>query len=319
MNTLKWLIRREMWEHKGMLVWAPAAVAGLIAAMTAMAIFFGRNISFTHDAGESQLGSVTIAGHMREQMVDGMAQTYMASAVPLYMMLGFLVFFYCLGALHDERRDRSLLFWKSLPVSDQLTVLSKAVLALVVTPLITTGIAIVLSLFVVLCACAVLLVHGTNLFGSLLASPEFYLTPLRVLGMLPVYLLWALPTVGWLLLVSSMARSKVFLWAVGIPLVSAVLLRWAEHSLNLAIDAGWFIENIVGRLLLGVAPGSWFLFEMHGDAVAGLANKQELFHPNTLLAASWSTLGTASAWLGVAAGVAMLAGAVWMRRRREEG
>ncbi len=124
---------------------------------------------------------------------------------------------------------------------------------------------------------------------------------------------------GWLLLVSSMARSKVFLWAVGIPLVSAVLLRWAEHSLNLAIDAGWFIENIVGRLLLGVAPGSWFLFEMHGDAVAGLANKQELFHPNTLLAASWSTLGTASAWLGVAAGVAMLAGAVWMRRRREEG
>jgi ABC-2 type transport system permease protein len=319
MNTMKWLIRREMWEHKGMLVWAPAVVAALIAAMASLAIFFGRTISFSHDSGESQIGSVTIEGHMRDQIIDGMAQTYMATAIPLYMMLGFLVFFYCLGALHDERRDRSLLFWKSLPVSDHMTVLSKAVLALVITPLITTAIAIVLSLFVALCACIVLLMHGTNLFGGLLSNPEFYLTPLRVLGMLPVYLLWALPTVGWLLLVSSMARSKVFLWAVGIPVVSSLLLLWAERSLHLAISAGWFIEKIVDRILLGVLPGSWFLFEMHSDAVAGLVGKQEILNADTLLAASWHTLGTLSAWLGVAAGIAMLAGAAWMRRRREEG
>jgi ABC-2 type transport system permease protein len=319
MNTMKWLLRREMWEHKGMLVWAPAAVAGVIAAMASMALFFGRNISFTHDAGPSQIGSVTIEGHMRDQIIDGMAQTYMAASVPLYLMLGFLVFFYCLGALHDERRDRSLLFWKSLPVSDHMTVLSKAVLALIVAPLITTAIAIVLSLFVALCACTVLLMHGTNLFGGLLASAEFYMTPLRVLGMLPVYLLWALPTVGWLLLVSSMARSKVFLWAVGVPMVTSLLLLWAERSLNLAVNAGWFIEKIVDRILLGVLPGSWFLFEIHSDTVAGLANRQELLHPNTLLATSWQTLGTTSAWLGVVAGLAMLAGATWMRRRREEG
>jgi ABC-2 type transport system permease protein len=319
MNTMKWLIRREMWEHKGMLVWAPTVVAGLIAAMASLALFLGRNISFGHEAGQTQVGTVTIEGHMRDQVIDGMAQTYMAAAVPLYLMLGFLVFFYCLGALHDERRDRSLLFWKSLPVSDHMTVFSKAMLALVITPLIITAIAIVLSVFVVLCACTVLLMHGTNLFSGLLGSPDFYLTPLRVLGMLPVYLLWALPTVGWLLLVSSMARSKVFLWAVGIPVVSALLLLWAERSLNLAVNAGWFIEKIVDRILLGVVPGSWFLFELHSDTVAGLAGKQELFQANTLLAASWNTLGTASAWLGAIAGVAMLAGATWMRRRREEG
>ena len=319
MNKMKWLIRRELWEHKGMLVWAPAVVAALIAAMASLALFMGRNISFNHDGDASQLGQVAIEGHMRDKIVDGMAQTYMAAALPLYLMLGFLVFFYCLGALHDERRDRSLLFWKSLPVSDRMTVLSKAVLALVVAPLITTAIAMVLSLFVVLCACAVLLMHGTNLFGGLLATPEFYLTPLRVLGLLPVYLLWALPTVGWLLLVSSMARSKVFLWAVGTPVVASLLLLWAERSLNLAVNANWFIEKIVDRILLGVVPGSWFLFEMHSEGVTSLADHQQLFQPNTLLAVSWNTLGSASAWLGVAAGVAMLAGAAWMRRRREEG
>ena len=43
------------------------------------------------------------------------------------MLTAFLVgVFYCLDALHGERRDRSILFWKSLPVSDLTTVLAKA-------------------------------------------------------------------------------------------------------------------------------------------------------------------------------------------------
>jgi hypothetical protein len=82
--------------------------------------------------------------------------------MPVLMVLGLLVFFYCLGALHDERRDRSLLFWKSLPVSDFTTVMSKLLLAVVVAPLITMGIAIVLGLVVLVAACIMLLTHGTN-------------------------------------------------------------------------------------------------------------------------------------------------------------
>jgi ABC-2 type transport system permease protein len=88
------------------------------------------------------------------------------------------------------------------------TVLSKLLLAVVIAPLITLGIGIVLSLVLVLAACFMLLSHGTNLFGALLSSPDFYLTPLRMIGLLPVYILWALPTVGWLLMVSSMVRSS---------------------------------------------------------------------------------------------------------------
>jgi ABC-2 type transport system permease protein len=234
MKTMKWLIKREMWEHKGMLVWAPTVIAAVVAVMGLAAVFLGKNINFGQDGDMVNIGTVTIEGAMRTRIAETLSQAYMVSAMPVLMVLGFLVFFYCLGALNDERRDRSLLFWKSLPVSDLTTVLSKLLLAVVIAPLITLGIGIVLSLVLVLAACFMLLSHGTNLFGALLSSPDFYLTPLRMIGLLPVYILWALPTVGWLLMVSSMVRSKVFLWAVGTPLVASLLLLWAEKAIRLS-------------------------------------------------------------------------------------
>ena len=316
MKTMKWLIKREMWEHKGMLVWAPTVIAAVVAVMGLAAVFLGKNINFGQDGDMVNIGTVTIEGAMRTRIAETLSQAYMVSAMPVLMVLGFLVFFYCLGALNDERRDRSLLFWKSLPVSDLTTVLSKLLLAVVIAPLITLGIGIVLSLVLVLAACFMLLSHGTNLFGALLSSPDFYLTPLRMVGLLPVYILWALPTVGWLLMVSSMVRSKVFLWAVGTPLVASLLLLWAEKAMHFGINASWFVTHIVNRILLGVVPGSWLGFETPALA---LRQAEQPPGPASIFDASWATLGGASVWLGAAAGIAMLAAAVYMRRRREEG
>ena len=314
MKTMKWLIKREFWEHKGMVVWAPAVVAGLIALLTLGGLLLGRNMAFE---GSSKL-SVELGGEARDATIAMLADVYMAFSVPILIILGFLVFFYCLGALHDDRRDRSLLFWKSLPVSDQMTVLSKAALALVAIPLVSVLIGIALSLVITLLLGVSMAMHGLNLIGPVLSSPSFYLSPLRLLGLLPVYLLWALPTVGWLLLVSSWARSKVFLWAVGAPLVTAVLIAWANKIFGLGMAPGWFMENIVSRMLLGVAPGNWF---MHSRINPHQLVQEGAEHVRNadLFSASWSTLGTPSLWIGVAAGVAMIAGAVWLRRWREEG
>ncbi|HWW69022.1 MAG TPA: hypothetical protein VN089_03710 [Duganella sp.] len=317
MKTMKWLIKREMWEHKGMLVWAPAVIATLVAVMALVAATLDKNISVNGDGSPSQILSVTLAGKVRTQVVETMAQAYMASSAPVLLVLGFLVFFYCLGALHDERRDRSLLFWKSLPVSDSMTVLSKVLLAAVVAPLITLGIGFVLSLLVLLIGAFLLLTHGTNVFGELLITPDLYLTPLRMLGLLPLYVLWALPTVGWLLMVSSMARSKVFLWAVGTPLVTALLLLWADKAMHLGINSAWFVSKIVSRLLLSVVPGAWLLFDEANISMEHVPHRLPV--PQTIFGVSWSTLGNANVWIGAAAGVAMIAVAIWMRRRREEG
>ncbi|MDR7051089.1 ABC-2 type transport system permease protein [Duganella sp. 3397] len=316
MKTMKWLVKRELWEHKGMLVWTPVVVAGMIAALALLAIFLGKQVQFSGEAAAAQSLTVSIHGQARASLVDTLAQGYIVAAVPVYMVLGFLVFFYCLGALNDERRDRSILFWKSLPVSDRTTVLSKAFTALVVAPLIVVGIALALSLVLLLAVVIKLSLHGTVLFGDLLATPELYLAPLRVLGLLPVYVLWALPTVGWLLMISSMVRSKVFVWAVGLPLGAALLMVWGQKMLGFDLNVGWFISNITNRVLLGVVPGSWVWFD--GRTLV-LSEEHGLPTAASAFMYSWSTLGNVGLWIGVAAGIAMIAVAIRMRRRREEG
>lgn len=315
MRTMKWLIMREMWEHKGMLVWTPAVIAGLMFALVLVSLL-GHGTDFHPQINGTVINQVTIEGKMRTQIAAGLAQVYLGSALPVLMVLSLIVFFYCLGALHDERRDRSLLFWKSLPVSDFTTVMSKLLLAVVVAPLITIGIAVALGLVIVLAACVMLAMHGTNMFGAILAQPDFYLAPLRLVGLLPVYVLWALPTVGWLLMVSSMARSKVFLWAVGTPVIGSLLLLWAEKVLQFGFDAGWIASHITNRILLGVVPGSWLVFSKDTVTLEHEAHKLAL--PDTIFNASWQTLGGVSVWIGAAAGVAMIAVAVYMRRHREE-
>jgi len=313
MKTMKWLIKREMWENKGMLFWTPVVIAGAVAALVLCSLFLGK-MGALHIDGQN-IGSVTIEGQARMRIAETLAQVYVAAGTPVLMVLGLLVFFYCLGALHDERRDRSLLFWKSLPVSDVKTVMSKLLLAVVVAPLITMGIAIALGLLLLVATCIMLLTHGTNMFGAVLAQPDFYLTPLRLIGLLPVYALWALPTVGWLLMVSSMARSKVFLWAVGTPVITSLLMLWAEKVLSLGFDTGWFASHITGRLLLSVIPGSWL--DLNKEQARAMA-EQHMSMPEAIFNASWSSLGSVNLWIGAAAGAAMIAVAVTMRRRREE-
>ncbi|MRW88475.1 hypothetical protein GJ699_00580 [Duganella sp. FT80W] len=314
MKTMKWLLKREMWEHKGMLLWTPVAIAGAIAALVFCSLFLGKMNQMMVDG--APVTSITIEGSARLRIAQVLSEAYVGAGMPVLMVLGLLVFFYCLGALNDERRDRSLLFWKSLPVSDLTTVLSKVLMALVVAPLITLGIALVLGVVTLLTSCLMLLSHGTNLFGELLVLPSLYLTPLRLLGLLPVYILWALPTVGWLLMVSSMARSKVFLWAVGTPVITSLLLMWAQKILHLGIDAGWFASNIINRILLGVMPGAWF--PMTGDRVQLEIAARNGDVSEAIFNGSWATLGGVGVWVGAVAGVGMIAIAVWMRRRREE-
>jgi ABC-2 type transport system permease protein len=87
---------------------------------------------------------------------------YDVAAMVLIITAFIVGLFYCLDALYGERRDRSILFWKSLPVSDLTTVLSKATIALVVLPLVTFAV-IVATQFVMLLWTSVLLIsHGMS-------------------------------------------------------------------------------------------------------------------------------------------------------------
>jgi ABC-2 type transport system permease protein len=325
---MQWLIRRELWEHKGMLLWTPALIGivmtvlgALMAAATVAKtkmhtalIVNGEEISW------STVFNTRTFGPRRTEIIDAVANNYTYTAAPLFLALGFLVFFYCLSALHDDRRDRSVLFWKSLPVSDAQTVLSKAAIALLVAPLIVAAAASLTSLALILILSGVLAANGIHVFVELLGSPGLYLGPLRVFGLLPVYCLWALPTVGWLLMVSSWARSKVFLWAVGVPLLLLILTVWAGKLTQTESDVSWIQMNVIGRALLGTLPGSWYLFEPQLlPQTHALAEGGSHMARIDVFSNSWSSLALPAVWLGAAAGAAMLYVAIRLRRWREEG
>ncbi|NVI85463.1 hypothetical protein [Janthinobacterium sp. BJB401] len=327
-NKMQWLLRRELWEHKGMLVWTPAligvvmTVLGSLMAIGTIAktkmrtalIVNGEEISW------STVFNTRSFGPRRTEIIDAVANNYTYAAAPLFLALGFLVFFYCLSALHDDRRDRSVLFWKSLPISDAQTVLSKAAVALLVAPLIVAAAASLTSLALILILSGVLAANGIHVFAELLATPGLYLGPLRVFGLLPVYCLWALPTVGWLLMVSSWAKSKVFLWAVGVPLLLLILTVWAGKLAQTESGVDWIQMNVIGRALLGTLPGSWYLFEpellprMHALAEGGSHMTRIDVFSN-----SWSSLALPAVWLGAVAGAALIYAAIRLRRWREEG
>lgn len=329
MNTMKWLLRREYWENKGAFFWAPLIIA------LVMLVFIGATVGYglaAHGLGDS----LVVNGHpmSRTAMLNAMpldarvrmaaivANVWLAAAAPLFVVLPVVVFFYCLAALYDDRRDRSILFWKSLPISDRQTVLSKVLTAVCVAPVITIAIGSAVSLLMVLLGLTAASFNGLHLFGPVLGNVDFYLAPLRLLGLLPVYVLWAIPTVGWLLMVSAWARSKVFLRAVGVPVLVVVLLRWANFILaeyiNGGFDINWFVHNVIARGLAGLVPGIWLpLSDVSPTTLAG--NVGQTLTAANIFTASYETLLQPGVWIGAAVGVAMIAVAVRLRRWRDEG
>ena len=329
MNTMKWLLRREFWEHKGGFVWAPVIAALIMLVLVGGVLGYGvasgkmasDSVSIRVDGEEVHHTSVSkvLTTEKRAEVASMAANNYIAVGAPVFVVLPVVAFFYCLAALYDDRRDRSILFWKSLPISDTDTVLSKLVTVLVVAPLITIGIATAAALAILFFAGIATSSHGVNLFGLVLTNVNFYLAPLYLVGMLPVYILWALPTVGWLLLVSSWAKSKVFLWAFGVPLFAAILLKWLDYLLGaaagLTVNADWVISNVLEAIMLGLVPGTWFSHA--GSALPQPTSSGVPLLP--MLTYSWSTLAKPALWAGVVAGVAMIAGAIRLRRWRDEG
>jgi ABC-2 type transport system permease protein len=320
MNTMKWLLRRELWENKGGFVWAPAVVGAILVIGTLLSSIAALVLKSKHGImidGENVTNLSRLLGpEEKAHIIEAISQGYVAFAsAPLFLVMVIAVFFFCLGSLFDERKDKSVLFWKSLPVSDAETVLSKAFMALVGAPLITMGLGLVTGVVLLVLLCIFAGIGGLNLLG-VLAQGSTYLAPFELLAMLPIYVLWALPTVGWLMLVSSWARRVPFLWAVGVPVMAGVLISWFEAIFNFGWNLEWFWANVVGRGLGSVVPGIWFAFT---DVGHHLGNGHDSAGMAELIGPSWQVLGTANLWIGVVLGAAMIFTAIRMRRWRDEG
>src|SRR5216117_4055142 len=234
-----WSVWRELWENHSIYV-APSIVAAIIL-----------------------FGSFVASFHLPERRHNALlldpARQRAAIELPydiVAMMLIFTAFiigvFYCLDALHGERRERSILFWKSLPVSDLTTVLSKVSVPLVVLPLVSFAIIVVTQFIMLLISTAALLPSG--LATTTWANFNLLQQSLVLLYGLITIALWHAPIYGWALLVSGWVWRVTFLWAV-LPLLGIAFFE------KITFNTSHFASMLKDRLL-GFAPEA-FEFSAH--------------------------------------------------------
>ena len=303
-----WLLKRELWEHKTSLVWAPVFIGALLILL----------VLLTQMISVSDANIVVNGAPLARLAGSGPPQRFalglaLGFSLWLFFVPAILMFFYCLSTLYDERADRSVLFWKSLPTSDALSVGSKAVTALVVAPLVTAMVVLGVILAIVCIRFFVMTVFDAQSVAASLPPGLVVLSLAQAVLLIPLHVIWALPCVGWLLMVSAWARSKPLLWAVGLPVVFFGLLAMFDQMARLNLPMDWFWRHIVLRVLLSIFPSSWFQLAAWPDGVSvtgphGVAN---------LAADSLPLLATADLWIGAAAGIAMIAIAIRLRRWRE--
>lgn len=324
--TFGWLVKREYWESRRGFLWCQVCAAAAILILTVLGMIAGEVWNARmHGSAHVQMGISldrilqSASSHDMIDLVQGLDATMSAFAIIAGIVLAFVIFFYLLGALYDDRRDRSILFWKSLPISDSGTVLSKVFSAVVVAPLIAVVLVLAGYIALQVIVSLWLLIHGVNPFPLLWAHAEPFGVWLRLLVTIPVSAIWALPTIGWLLLWSAAVRSKPFLWALLIPIVIGVLNIWIGLLSLPHIDVAFYWRDLFGRALFSVIPGSWVAPQVGGRAIGAYVPHGHMIQEGLL---SYGAMGRALAmpemWIGAAVGIILIAAAIWFRRWRDE-
>jgi ABC-2 type transport system permease protein len=227
---------------------------------------------------------------------DAVAGPYDAAAGVMMATLILMSLFYSAEALHGERRDRSILFWKSLPVSDRTTVLAKASVLLVVLPLLTFAVTVVMQVIMLLLNSMTLVASGysvASLWGEL---GMFQVWGQLFYHLLTAHALWPFPIFCWVMLVSGWARRAVWLWAA-LPVVAIGAIE------KLVFHTAHFIDMTAIRLIGGGAPT---------DITNGAMMP---FGPMTHLT-PFKFFGSPDLWIGLLFAALFLAAAVRLRRHQ---
>ncbi len=302
-STFKTLVRREFWEHRGLL-YAPLAVALILVVFTLIGGGMPRGSVQIHLDGNGAHFVSAMSGPEQRKFFGIVVAGLM---VPQLLVALVVTFFYLLDSLYSERKDRSILFWKSLPVSDAMTVASKAAVALLAVPLIVYVLSLVVSL-VVFAALSVKY-SGTEFAPMLQWHTLDWLTLQGVLLLnIAVASLWYAPIAAALLMISAAARRATVLWAVVPPLV----LGLVERS-TLGTD---HVRRFIGYRLTGFFDAMGVGFERQlqastAEQIERVATLYEKINAAPLLL-------SVHLWLGVAAAIALLAVAVRLRRWRDD-
>jgi ABC-2 type transport system permease protein len=289
-----WTLRREFWEHRALYI-APLAVAALI--------LFGFTVSLIGLYGRAK----ELAQLTEDEKAAAIVQPYHFAAAAIIFTALIVSVFYCLAALYNERRDRTILFWKSLPVSDLTTVLAKASIPIVILPLLYALIIMAMHVLMFLINSAGRIAFGLSTAPLWTHVPLFQMEVVSLYGFV-TQALWYAPIFAWLLMVSAWAKRSPFLWAFLAPAAVIIVERIAfnthyfgmliTHRLFGGLEAAFAGSSVTARGAVKVAGPKF--------PVIGLEQLDPV-----------KFLSSPGLWFGLVIAALFLAAAIWLRRYRE--
>jgi len=278
-RVLYWSIQRELWENRSI----------YIAPLVAAAVFlFGFAINML--ATRWHIGALPLDPAQQHNLLTTRYELSAAMVMGTAFIVGI---FYSLDALYGERRDRSILFWKSLPVSDLTTVLSKVTIPLLILPLVSFAIALVTQFVMLLLSSVILLGSGVNIAALWTGESFIHVSVVLLYHLLTVHGLWYAPFYGWLLLVSVWAPRAPFIWAFLPPFVIVGVEK-------IAFNTSYFLALLQDRLL---GPGGSMAADNHPKEFMATLIPEHFFD-------------TPGLWIGLAIAAAFLFATVRLRRHR---
>jgi ABC-2 type transport system permease protein len=291
MKTYSWLVRREFWENRA--IWIVPTIIG--GALTLAALF-----------GRVDIDALSL--HQEHRTLFGSVVLFTFGAT-FFVVMSIYATWYLLDCLYADRKDRSVLFWKSLPISDTATVLAKLFTGLIATPLVYFLAADVSTLMIAF----IISVRARATLGTALWQPELWLQ-LQVLWLYLIVTtaIWYLPFAGWLIAVSAWAKRAVMLWSILPPLALFLLERWffGTHLLGNALMQRTlgYISHAFKNLPDHTAG---VMTDIDQDPIAAPASVWHLFDPIGFLTSP-------ATWIGMLVGIGFIIAAIQLRIRRTE-
>jgi len=298
MNTLVTLIRRELQEHKVGFIYAPFIVT-CVLSLVVISVYFGltdiqtANFNFTTEIYENEQALEWMATADSKQITSVIRSALVYLGVPILITVAFAVLAFSLSTFADERKDRTLIFWRSLPVSDLTTVMSKILLVTLIVPLIVLPNIILLHLISLLSASIFFATNDIVPFSWVWNAFPFT-DWFRIIFILWTQSLWSLPIVAWLMLAGAFAKRPIM--GALVPLVVIVVLEGIILKTNYIFA---FIEDRLGFWTSGLP-------EQNEDIrVVDVSDIYLMF-------------STQDFWIGMALSTLLIGGIVYFRSRNND-
>lgn len=257
MKTFIALLKREHWEHRGAFLKTPIITGIVFAVIVLLSYLTTESFDVAFGNGETLEFSIQSLPAVKGEDIASMLDILILGLAHLYHFILFMViFFFLLGSLYDDRKDGSILFWKSLPISDSQTVFSKLATACLVGPLIFSIGFIISVLLILILLSFILLINGVNPFTILWGNLNVFTNLGAFLVGCLVQMIWALPLYAWLMFSSAFAKRRPFLLAFLGPLLLSLSIYFYNAIFHLKLFEGGLGKIIAYLFAKGAAPFS---------------------------------------------------------------